>query len=89
MKKLYDKYTSQGIPVVIGEYGARDKNNNLQDRLDYYVYYVSSARAAGITCCVWDNNAFSGNGENFGLFRRRVCNWLYPEIVEAIMKYAQ
>ncbi len=88
MKKLYDKYTSKGIPVVIGEYGARDKNNNLQDRLDYYVYYVSSARAVGITCCVWDNNAFSGSGENFGLFRRRVCNWLYPEIVEAIMKYA-
>lgn len=88
MKRLYDKYVSQGIPVVIGEYGARDKNNNLQDRLDYYVYYVSSARAAGITCCVWDNNAFSGTGENFGLFRRRVCNWLYPEIVEAIMKYA-
>ncbi|MBQ8596315.1 MAG: glycoside hydrolase family 5 protein [Lachnospiraceae bacterium] len=88
MKRLYDKYISQGIPVVIGEYGARDKNNNLQDRLDYYVYYVSSARAAGITCCVWDNNAFSGTGENFGLFRRRVCNWLYPEIIEAIMKYA-
>ena len=88
MKKLYDKYTSKGIPVVIGEYGARDKNNNLQDRLDYHVYYVASARAVGITCCVWDNNAFSGSGENFGLFRRRVCNWLYPEIVEAIMKYA-
>lgn len=88
MKRLYDKYISQGIPVVIGEYGARDKNNNLQDRLDYYVYYVSSARASGITCCVWDNNAFSGTGENFGLFRRRVCNWLYPEIVEAILKYA-
>lgn len=88
MKRLYDRYISQGIPVVIGEYGARDKGNNLQDRLDYYVYYVSSARAAGITCCVWDNNAFSGSGENFGLFRRRVCNWLYPEIVEAILKYA-
>lgn len=85
MKKLYDKYVSNGIPVVIGEYGAREKNANLQDRLDYYVYYVSSARASGITCCVWDNNAFSGTGENFGLLRRRVCSWLYPEIVEAIM----
>lgn len=88
MSQLYKKYISQGIPVVIGEYGARDKNNNLQERLDYYVYYVSTARAHGITCCVWDNNSFSGNGEKFGLFRRRVCNWLYPEIVEAILKYA-
>lgn len=88
MNRLYDKYVSQGIPVVIGEFGAREKNFNLQDRLDYYVYYISSARARGISCCVWDNNAFSGTGENFGLLRRSVGTWLYPEIIEAIMKYA-
>lgn len=88
MNSLYKKYVSQGIPVVIGEFGAREKNFNLQDRLDYYVYYISSARARGISCCVWDNNAFSGTGENFGLFRRSVRTWLYPEIIEAIMKYA-
>ena len=88
MNSLYKKYISQGIPVVIGEFGAREKNFNLQDRLDYYVYYISSARARGISCLVWDNNAFSGTGENFGLFRRSVGTWLYPEIIEAIMKYA-
>lgn len=88
MNSLYKKYVSQGIPVVIGEFGAREKNFNLQDRLDYYVYYINSARARGISCCVWDNNAFSGTGENFGLFRRSVGTWLYPEIIEAIMKYA-
>ncbi len=88
MNSLYDKYVSQGIPVVIGEFGAREKNFNLQDRLDYYVYYISSARARGISCLVWDNNAFSGTGENFGLFRRSARTWLYPEIIEAIMKYA-
>lgn len=88
MNSLYKKYVSQGIPVVIGEFGAREKNFNLQDRLDYYVYYISSARARGISCLVWDNNAFSGTGENFGLFRRSVGTWLYPEIIEAIMKYA-
>lgn len=88
MDRLYDKFVSKGIPVVMGEYGARDKNHNLQDRMDYHVYYIASARAAGISCCVWDNNAFSGTGENFGLFRRTVGSWLYPEIIEAIMKYA-
>lgn len=88
MNSLYDKFVSQGIPVVIGEYGARDKDFNIQDRLDYHVYYIASARARGISCCVWDNNAFAGTGENFGLFRRAAGSWLYPEIVEAIMKYA-
>ena len=85
---LYQKFVSQGIPVVMGEYGARDKNNNLQDRVNFYAYYVAAARAKGITCCVWDNGAFAGNGELFGLMDRRKCEWAYPEVVKAIMTYA-
>lgn len=88
MERLYDKFISQGIPVVIDEFGARDKSRNLQARVDYYGYYVAAAKARGITCCVWDNNLFSGTGENFGLLQRKECSWLYPEIIEAIMKYA-
>lgn len=85
---LYQKFVSQGIPVVMGEYGARDKNNNLQDRVNYYAYYVAAARAKGITCCVWDNGAFVGNGELFGVLNRQKCEWEYPEVVKAIMTYA-
>lgn len=85
---LYQKFVSQGIPVVMGEYGARDKNDNLQDRVNFYAYYVAAARAKGITCCVWDNGAFAGNGELFGLMDRRKCEWAYPEVVKAIMTYA-
>lgn len=32
MEKLYAKYISNEIPVVIGEFGARDKNGNLQSQ---------------------------------------------------------
>lgn len=35
VNSLYRKFVSQGIPVVMGEYGARNKNNNLQDRVNY------------------------------------------------------
>lgn len=88
MSALYQKFVSQGIPVVMGEYGARNKNDNLQDRVNFYAYYIASARAKGITCCVWDNGAFAGNGELFGILIRQKCIWAYPEVVEAIMKYA-
>lgn len=89
MDKLYDKFVSKGIPVVIGEFGARDKNGNLQSRVEFAAYYVRAARARGMTCCWWDNNAFYGNGENFGLLDRKTLKWLYPEIVSAMMKYAR
>lgn len=88
VNSLYRKFVSQGIPVVMGEYGARNKNDNLQDRVNYYAYYVAAARAKGITCCVWDNGAFAGDGELFGILNRRKCEWAYPEVVKAIITYA-
>lgn len=89
MDRLYDRYISQGIPVVIGEFGARDKDGNTQDRVDYAAYYIAAARARGITCLWWDNNAFNGDGENFGLYYRRGGYFIYPDIVAALMKYAE
>ncbi len=88
MNALYDKYIANGIPVVIGEFGARDKSGNLASRVDYAAYYTACASARNIPCLWWDNHAFSGNGEKFGLLDRRAFTWRYPEIVEAMMKYA-
>lgn len=88
MDKLYKKFISNGIPVVIGEFGARDKGQNTQDRIDYATYYIAAARARGMSCCWWDNNAFTGDGENFGLYYRRSGRFLYPDIVTGLMKYA-
>lgn len=89
MDQLYETYVKDGIGVVIDEFGACEKNGNLQARVDFSTYYIGAARARGISCCVWDNNAFSGNGENFGLFDRASCSFRYPEIVEGLMKYAE
>lgn len=86
MDQLYEKYTSKGIAVVIGEFGSRNKNDNLDARIDHAAYYVSEARAAGITCVWWDNNAFSGGGELFGLYDRNAMEWKYPDIALALMK---
>ena len=84
MDMIYEKFTSKGIPAVIGEFGARDKDN-LESRIDFAAYYVAAARARGITCLWWDNHAFEGSGELFGLLDRDTLDWTYPDIVLAMM----
>lgn len=88
VSNLYKKFVINGIPVVIGEYGARAKNDNLQSRVNFAAFYVCVASSRNIPCVWWDNHAFKGNGELFGIFDRRTCEFRYPEIVEALMKYA-
>lgn len=85
MKQLDDYFISKGIPVIIGEFGARDKNN-LDSRVAWSEYYIKKALEKGIPCIWWDNGAFTGNGELFGLLSRRNLTWKYPEIIDALMK---
>ncbi|MBO2517733.1 MAG: endoglucanase, partial [Clostridiales bacterium] len=85
MNTLYDRFVKNGIPVVIGEYGARDKKGNTQDRVNFAVYYTASAHVRGIACCWWDNNAHKGSGELFGILDRSRCVWSCPEIKDAII----
>ena len=84
MNNLYSRFVKYGIPVMLDEYGALDKGGNLQDRVNFTAYYVASASTRGITCVWWDNHAFSGNGERFGLINRSTLEWVYPDIVLAI-----
>jgi endoglucanase len=85
MKAIYDSYISKGTPVILGEFGARNKDN-LVDRVAWAEYYIKSAKAKGIPCIWWDNGAFTGNGENFGILNRKTLTWQFPEIVDALMK---
>ena len=83
---LYKRFISNGIPVMMDEYGAMDKQGNLQDRVNFAAYYVAAAAARGIPCVWWDNHCFTGDdNERFGLIRRGFSEWVYPEIVQAIM----
>lgn len=86
MKKLYDKFVSQGIPVLIGEFGALDKNN-IDSRMQFAAYYTYNARHYGMSCLFWDNNAYKTSGENFRLIDRKSLTWVFPEIVDQMMHY--
>ena len=80
--KVYNQYVSKGIPVYIGEYGARDKGGIVQPRIDCAAYFTAYASSRGITCCWWDDISFM-------LLDRSNCTWKQPEIVAAINRYAR
>ncbi len=89
MDELKKKYISKGIPVVIGEFGALKKNDNLSDRVAFSEYYVKQAKAHDIPCIWWDNAATSGGGELFGIFNRANGTFDFPEILDALMTYKE
>ncbi|MBE6846582.1 MAG: glycoside hydrolase family 5 protein [Ruminococcus sp.] len=84
-ERVKSKFISKGIPVIVGEFGAVNKNN-LSERVEWVEYYVKTAASYGIPCVWWDNNLFNGNGENFGLVNRSSCRVEYPEIMEAMLR---
>ena len=87
MASLYKKYIVNGIPVVVGEYGALNKNGNTQARVNYTAYATVAAAARNIPIVWWDNNSVNGNGENFGIIDRKNITFYFPEIVETMVRF--
>ena len=92
--KLKKKFIDNGYPVVIGEYGATNKDN-LSERVAWFDFYVSTAKSFGIPCCLWDNGVWqvrqdkNGNpdySEGYGYYNRIEQKWYFPEILEVIVK---
>ena len=88
LRRLYMKYVVAGTPVVIGEFGALDKNGNTDSRVQYAAYYVANARAYGITAVWWDNNALNTDGECFRIIDRSTLEWAFPEIRDQLIYYS-
>lgn len=85
MNTLKTTFIDKGVPVIIGETGARSKANE-ETRAEWATYYISEAKKIGVPCLWWDNGAFSGNGECFGLLDRSSCSWKFPLVVDGLMK---
>ena len=92
--KLKKKFIDNGYPVVIGEYGATNKDN-LKDRLAWFDFYISTAKSYGIPCLLWDNGVWqtrtTGDGkpdysEGYGYYNRTAQKWYFPEITETMIK---
>ena len=85
--RAYDTFVSKGIPVIIGEFGAMNKNNEAV-RAEWAEFYVSYAREKGIPCVWWDNGGFQGDGELFGLLNRGNNTFPFPLVRDALMRGA-
>lgn len=81
---LKSKFIDKGVPVIIGEFGATNKNND-SIRASYMEYYVKSAKSRGITCFIWDN----GTKDEFGLLDRNSLTWHFKNVVDAAVKGAK
>jgi endoglucanase len=88
-QKLEDTFVSQGVPVVIGEYGAVFKTQDGvwadEDNHRYYLEYVTkSATEHGLVPVYWDNG---WNGDyGFALFDRTTGEQLHTNFIEAIIR---
>jgi endoglucanase len=99
-KHFKDKYTSKGIPVIIGECGATYQNRTGEDgveadadRLAYLTFLCEQAKAHGLIPILWDNGKNTGGlddrGEMFGLLDRYTGNPLGDRedtIIKAMVK---
>jgi endoglucanase len=79
------KFIDNGIPVIIDEMAATNRNN-LSERVEWAKYYTETASKYGIPCVWWDNNAFGVGNENLGLIDRSNNQVRYPEIMEALLE---
>ncbi len=78
--QLQSRFTSQGIPVIIGEYGVENYNKpDDQGRILFTETVASEAyNADGICACLWD----SSNGGDMKYFDRVSQSWLNAEFGE-------
>lgn len=88
MKNLSNYFVSKGIPVIIGEFGSTQKNNDEASRIKHAAYFAQTAEASGIKVFWWDNGNISGSGETMALLNRSSLQWVYPEIAQAFINGA-
>jgi endoglucanase len=78
-RSFSNKFTSKGIPVIMGECGATYQNRQddqvetaKANRIAYLSFLCSEGKKYGLIPIYWDNGTITADsvGENFGLFDR-------------------
>lgn len=85
---LNEKYVSQGIPVVIGEMGATNKDN-LKERAAWFAYFIQHSRKYGMTACLWDNGVAEPStteSERYGYYNRNLQTWYFPLLIDVALE---
>lgn len=83
---LRSRFVDAGVPVIIGEFGSIAAADDAT-RAEYYKSYISSAKANGIRCFIWDNGVLSGK-DSYGIYDRTALTW-NDTILNAVMEGAE
>lgn len=92
---MKEKFTSKGIPVILGEYAATYRSslpaNVLEDHKkarNYYLNYVTkTAKSYGLIPFYWDNGGTGNNAS--GVFDRPNLTVAHPDALEALISAVQ
>ncbi len=86
---LKEKYTDQGVPVVLGEYGAAHKNND-GARAYYYEAMTRMSVMCGVVPICWSAGAYNLNAKpadySMCFFDRKTYEQPFPGVVTAMMR---
>lgn len=82
--RLNSTFVKNGLPVVMGEFGATGKEN-VADREKFAKAYATFAKKYHMPCIWWDNNLFGKGAEMFGIFNRSSLSFVYGGIADAII----
>ncbi len=88
INKLVNSFTSQGIPVIMGEYGSVNKGN-LIERAHHHEIVNVLAKAAGVVPIYWDNGSYDRSKTPdycFTLVDRETLELVDPEATWGIMR---
>lgn len=86
---LQEKFTGQGIPVVLGEYGAAHKNND-GARAYYYEAMTRMSVLCGVVPVCWSAGTYNLNAKpadySMCFFDRKTYEQPFPGVVSAMMR---
>ena len=89
MYELKEKFVDSGVPVIITEYGAVNKDGNDEEVAKWAKFYVETAKQMGIPCVWWDNGCYFSGNELFGIYDRSNCKWFSPSVADAVIKASE
>ena len=88
-EKLVTRFTSQGIPVIMGEYGAINKNNPKQRAYHNEVFNLL-CKKAGVVPVYWDQGWYDRSAEpadySFTLVDRKTYQSIDKEVTDGLMR---
>ncbi|MBR6045027.1 MAG: glycoside hydrolase family 5 protein [Ruminococcus sp.] len=82
---LKERFVDNGVPVIITEYGAVNKDGNDEEVAKWATCYLTTAKSVGIPCVWWDNGYYTTGNELFGIFNRKKCEWYSNTVADAIV----